>query len=223
MLDQNPTAMMTTDAAERGCGATLQSINLNLLDAGLWKGKQHLTDSVYNEMAEVPLALRSFQRALINEVVQVLLLQTDNQTVEYLFGRWRATFALLHLVRTIFQVQTKLKIKLKTIHIQGLRNKDADSFSRLAWRGDYRINPSILILTMNTLNFITGIDIIVTRTNKSVKDITHCQRIDTQLEKRDIQHQLIQSKPSDSSTNRINPENFEENEDGTLDCHVSNA
>ncbi|KAA6365325.1 MAG: hypothetical protein EZS28_039149 [Streblomastix strix] len=38
-----------------------------------------------------------------------------------------------------------------------------------------------------------------------------------------IQHQLFQSKPSDSSANRANPENLEENEDGALDRLVSNA
>jgi hypothetical protein len=170
LLDQNPTAMMTTDAAEIGWGATLQSINLNLMDAGRWRGKWHLTDSNWREMAAVLLALRSFQTDLINEEVQVLLLQTDNQTVEYSLRRWRATPALLHLVRTIFQLLTQLKIKLKTIHIPGLENKEADSLSRLAWRGDYRINPSVLILTMNTLNFFPEIDLFATRTNKQ------CQR-----------------------------------------------
>ncbi|KAA6390179.1 MAG: hypothetical protein EZS28_014295 [Streblomastix strix] len=166
MLDQNPTAMMTTDAAEIGWGATLQSIYMNLIDAGLQKGKWHLTDSNQREMAAVLLSLRSFQTDLMNEEVQELLFQTDNQTVEYSLRRWRATPALLHLVRTIYQLLTQLKIKLKTIHILGLENKEADSLSRLAWRVDYRINPSVLILAMNTLNFFPEIDLFATRTNK---------------------------------------------------------
>ncbi|KAA6391453.1 MAG: hypothetical protein EZS28_013015, partial [Streblomastix strix] len=45
ILDQNPTAMTTMDAVEIGQGATLQLINLNLMDAGRWKGKWHVTDS----------------------------------------------------------------------------------------------------------------------------------------------------------------------------------
>ncbi|KAA6389423.1 MAG: hypothetical protein EZS28_015052 [Streblomastix strix] len=148
LLELPLTATVTTDAAESGSSSNLMTLNLNLMDTGKWSNNWYLSNSNQLETAAVLVSLRSFTPILVQEKIKFLTLKTDNQTVEYLLRKQKG---------------------LMTFHIPILRNRSADALSRLAWRGDYKINPLILQEIMQRLQFYPQLDAFANRTTKQYK------------------------------------------------------
>jgi ribonuclease HI len=149
---QPPQALITTDAAPTGWGATLYIPSLHnqtkpkedLVAFGTWNKFMSNQYSNRRELVAIHMALRAFSRRLTQENCLSILVLSDNTTAVYNINRMAAGENLYRPLKRLLHYVADLRIAMKAAHIPGVLNDVPDALSRLETSGDYQIKAGVL-------------------------------------------------------------------------------
>lgn len=138
---KNATVFVTTDAAGKGWGATINSLKLE----GLWNKPQMLWHSNHKELWAVLETLRQHGAQMKNQTVMI---QSDNKSVVAYITKEGGTksLKLLEITEKIFHLSRLYQINLVARFIPGRYNSTADTLSRASALPEWTLSESALQL-----------------------------------------------------------------------------
>ncbi|KAA6369077.1 MAG: hypothetical protein EZS28_035398, partial [Streblomastix strix] len=152
---QGAAAILTTVASYDGYGGIIQIDGMKKMisTGGNWQNQEQ----------------RQIKEEITRFKVKNVLIQTDNSTTAYSLNRRRASKSLSQITETVLRTAEEQNFKIKTTHIPGKMNSEADALSGLARSGDYCIKQQILNLTLEEWKIKPTIDAFANRWNMKVK------------------------------------------------------
>jgi ribonuclease HI len=168
--DIAPQAIIVTDAAPSGWGATIVESNTRkILTQGFGKWTPQIssptTSSNRRELIGVhkvvELALPIIRE---NNWISIKIL-TDNQTTAYNVNRKAAARSLIQITRKFLDMIQKEGLLVKADYIPGEENQIADSLIRLETVGDYTLQPKVFWKAVRYLKFQPNVDLFASEYN----------------------------------------------------------
>jgi ribonuclease HI len=140
-----PQAIITTDAAPTGWGATIHSTssiptpNNSLKRCGVWSSTMVQASSNKRELVAIHKALEEFTPVITKNRWNSIQILTENTTACYNINRKAAFINLYQSLRRLFNLTDTIGISIASAHIQGILNTETDKLSHLAMSGDYSL------------------------------------------------------------------------------------
>jgi hypothetical protein len=116
---------------------------IELIQHDCWSEKESEMTSNAKEIKAIYYVLLRFEQVFKKMQDQAVLIRSDNTTVVYDIGKWKAKESLTERIKQVFYLVKKLKLQITTIHIPGKLNSTTDSLSRLCRSGDYTLKEGI--------------------------------------------------------------------------------
>jgi hypothetical protein len=182
-----PQAMITTDAAPEGWGATLHFItpssykisskilhhqlplpnisNPSSITFGSWGRVSKGQSSNWKELSAIYLALSKFAPIIKERKLNSILILSDNSTACYNINRRAASMNLVPMLKKVINLAESLHLQIKTKHIPEILNTETDALSRLERSGDYYIKYPLLQKSLHSLHLKPFIDLFASAQN----------------------------------------------------------
>jgi ribonuclease HI len=167
-----PQAIVTTDAAPTGWGATIHSTSSiptpdnSLKRCGVWSSTMAQASSNKRELVAIHKALEEFSPTIIKNRWNSIQILTDNTTACYNINHKAASINLYHSLRHLFNLTDVLGISIASAHIQGILNTETDKLSRLAMSGDYSLRQYFYLHGLRNLKVIPKLDLFANGENR---------------------------------------------------------
>jgi hypothetical protein len=164
LLQTPPQGILTTDASESGCGATLmidqmEYFMLERFNRNLPPPKS----SNQRELLAVHRALLHFRPIIMEQNINTLTLESDNMTTVYNVLKIKSAKGPLKIVRALFSTLTAMNLTLTPLYRPGINNEKADALSRLEWMGDYEIKWEVVEKVLDLWKIQPTIDLFATK------------------------------------------------------------
>ena len=157
----NPSHTLTTDASRTGWGAVYN----NDSTGGTWKTDELIHHINYLELFAAFLGLKTFCKHLRDTHIR---LRIDNTTAIAVINHMGTSHSANcnKLAKSIWDWCVTRNIWLSAIHIPGIENVTADKESRkINVNTEWMIDRSILLDTLQTLDFLPEVDLFASRIN----------------------------------------------------------
>jgi ribonuclease HI len=176
-----PQGILTTDASEQGCGATLQVEGEEFLMYAIFNENDRAPEtSNQRELLAVLRALQHFQPIIQEKRISTLTLESDNMTTVYNIQKIKSSNCPLRIVRALFSFLAKIKLTLIPIHRPGVDNEKADALSRLELMGDYEVKWEAVQRVLDKWKITPSIDLFATTTNHKLPVYCSANKTDTE-------------------------------------------
>ncbi|KAA6367297.1 MAG: hypothetical protein EZS28_037175, partial [Streblomastix strix] len=156
LINRTIICMLKTDAFPQSWGATrIYKNEIELTQHDYWSEKEAEMKSRIKEIKAIYNRLRHFEQIFKKMQDQPILTRSENTTIVYDIGNWKAKESLLERIKQVFYLVKRIQLQNTTIHIPGKLNSTADSLSRLCRSGDYPLKDGMIQMICKTLNYMT--------------------------------------------------------------------
>ncbi|KAA6330399.1 MAG: hypothetical protein EZS28_053507, partial [Streblomastix strix] len=171
LISRTIICMLKTDAFSQSWGATrIYKNQIELTQHDCWSEKEAEIKSKAKEIKAIYYGLLRFEQIFKKMQDQPILTRSENTTIVYDIGKWKAKEFLIERIKQVFYLVKRLQLQNTTIHIPGKLNSTTDSLSRLCRSGDYTLKDGMIQMICKTLNYMPQIDIFAPQRNKLINN-----------------------------------------------------